>query len=251
MTTVAVLADPPDHDTVFPGPVANGVLSGDEAADLYAALLGDACRAVEASGGDLLVNYRSPDDVTDEEARERVASAVTPALAAPDAARYEVQVGSSRSARVGNTVTHLLEREGVRSAAVLDPRVALCERRHVDSAAMKLRQSEVVLGPAYGGRVWYAAFTEPVDFTDAFDGPPLGTLTRRGRAAEFDVDFVETLPLVESERDLASAVAQVRARVHAGKPVGPETADAVAALGLDTDEAGDLVVGADAATDSS
>lgn len=240
MTTVAVLADPPRPGTVFSGLVDSGVLGPDEAVDLYVAALQDACRAVETSGADLLVNYRSPtDDGPDEQAKAAVEEAVTPGLEAPDAARYEVQVGSSRSARVGNTVTHLLEEEDVQSAAVLDPRVSLLERRHVDSAAMKLRQSPVVLGPAYGGRVWYAAFTEPVDFTDAFAEAPLRTLADRGHVESKGVDFVETLPLIESERDLASAIAQIDARALAGKPVPQHTTGVIDKLGLDVVETAD------------
>jgi len=184
MTTVAVLADPPAETDALAGVVEAGPLDAEAATRLYTATLRDACAAVERSGGDLLVNHR-PLDAPEEEAEEAVASAVAPALDDPDGARYEVQVGSTRSSRVGNTVTHLLEREAVRSAAVLDPAVALAERRHVDSAAMKLRGAEVVLGPTASGGVWYAGFTEPVDFTDALAAPSLrGGLPRTAPARE-------------------------------------------------------------------
>lgn len=234
MTTVAVLSDPPQHGSALDSLVEDGILDADEAATLYSAALCDTCVAVERSGGDLLVNYRTPgEDGSDDDARDAVAEALSLAFEEPDALRYEVQVGSTPSARVGNTVTHLLEREGVKSAAVVDPVVTLLERRHIDSAAMKLRQSEVVLGPTTGGRVWYAAFTEPIDFSDAYATPTLRTLAERSRAEGFDVDFLETLPVLDGPVDLASSIVQFQARDEAEKFVPPYTDAAFAEFDLD------------------
>ncbi len=232
MTTVAVLADPPREADALAELEARDVLTADQARTLYTATLRDACVAVEDSGGELLVNYRSPGE-SDDAVEDAVRSVISPALSDPESARYEVQVGSTRSARVGNTVTHLLEREGVRSAAVVDPTVALLKRRHVDSAAMKLRGSEVVLGPTPGGAVWYAGFIQPVDFTDAFAAPSLRTLTERATDEAFGVDFLESLPLVAREDGLLSAVVLARSRDVAGLPVPEHTRQAIADIGLD------------------
>jgi hypothetical protein len=238
MTTVAVLVDPSPARNPLAECVDADALSESEARALYAAMARDVCRAVEASGGELLVNYApeaadgeaSADDssAAEDAARDLVAEG----LSAPSDARFEVQVGSSHAARVGNTVTHLLEREGVQSAAVVEPTAAMLERRHVDSAAMKLRGSPVVLGPSSRGRVWYAAFREPIDFTDAFEPPALRTLTDRARDGGYEVDFVERLPLVERPADLAGFVAELGARQRAEKWVPPHTAAAVEDIGL-------------------
>ncbi|WP_123534574.1 DUF2064 domain-containing protein [Halosimplex salinum] len=238
MTTVAVLVRPPESGTVLPTLVDAGAVTADEARDLYAAMVRDTCAAVESSGGDLLVNYRPvhAEDETeateDEEALDAVRSLLDGALANPDSHRYEVQVGSSLSARVGNTVTHLLEREAVKSAAVVRPTAALLERRHVDSAAMKLRQSEVVLGPATDGLVSYAAFTEPIDFEDAFTSPEVETLTDRAVDAGLSVDFLEMHPVAETAGGLATLVSQIRARQRADLRVPPYTTAVVEDLGL-------------------
>jgi len=249
MTTVAVLVDPSPDRTALPNCVDAGVLSASEAGDLYAGMARDVCRAVEGSGGELLVNYapldtnRDTSEESDRDAAERAArDLVADGLSAPNDARYEVQVGSSHAARVGNTVTHLLEREGVQSAAVVEPAAAMLERRHVDSAAMKLRGAAVVLGPSSAGRVWYAAFREPVEFTDAFEPPALGTLTDRACDEGFDVDYVERLPLVEGPADLAGLVTELRARNRADAWVPPETAAAVDELGLSVAAADELRV---------
>jgi len=247
MTTVAVLVDPSPERTPLGACVDADILAESEARDLYGAMARDACRAVEASGGELLVNYAADDDrgadgdqaAAEDAARDLVADG----LSAPADARFEVQVGSSHAARVGNTVTHLLEREGVQSAAVVEPSAAMLERRHVDSAAMKLRGSAVVLGPSSSGRVWYAAFREAVDFTDAFEPPAIRTLTDRARDEGYDVDFVERLPVVERPADLAGFVAELRARRRAEKWVPPHTAAAVEDIGLEVVAAdGDLRV---------
>ena len=66
MTTVAVLVRPPEPGTALPNPVDAGAVTASEAVDLYTAMVRDVCAAVEASGGDLLVNYRpvAADDPT-------------------------------------------------------------------------------------------------------------------------------------------------------------------------------------------
>lgn len=234
MTTVAVLVDPPRADVVLTDLVADGLLTASEAADLYAAMLADVCEAVKSSGADLLVNYRPadqlPDGVDDPEADVR--AVLEAALDAPGEVRYEVQVGSTFSARAGNTVTHLLDREGVDTAAVVTPAAAFLGRKHVDSAAMKLRRSDVVLGPSTDGDVYYAGFREPVDFTAAYDPPSIETLVERANEADLSADFLPTLPRVETVPDLRTAVPQIRARSAADSIVPRRTADRIAEFGL-------------------
>jgi len=222
MTTVAVLADPPREGLVLPGLAESTPLSAAEAAELYSAMCRDVCRAVEDSGGELLVNYRPDDAVPDAHGSEQSAEAevramVRPALADPDDARFEVQVGETFAGRAGNTATHLLDREGVSTVAVVEPTAALLSRRVVDNAAMKLRRHDVVLGPAPGGRVYYAGFGTPIDFEDAYDPPAVETLTARGDDADLSVDFLEMQPVVETGADLATVLSQVRARERAGR----------------------------------
>jgi hypothetical protein len=235
MTTVAVLADPPREGLVLPELVAETPLSEAEAAELYTAMLRDVCRAVEGSGGDLLVNYRADDDLPDhggEASEAQLRAAVTPALDSPDEARYEVQAGSSFAARAGNTVTHLLEREDVTSAAVVEPTAPFLARNIVDNAAMKLRRHEVVLGPSGDGRVYYAGFAEGIDFEGAYEPPAVETLTDRALAAESDVDFLPMTPVVETRADLVTAIPQIAARAGAGRNHPAYTAECLGELGL-------------------
>ncbi|MEF8868431.1 MAG: hypothetical protein V5A85_07930 [Haloarculaceae archaeon] len=234
MTTVAVLADPPRHGLVNERLVETTPLSAAQAADLYAAAFRDVCRAVATSGGDLLVNYRADEALPgegDSEAELREALEPVSELDA-GSVRFEVQVGETFAGRAGNTATHLLENEAVTSVAVVEPSAVLLTRRRIDEAAMKLRRRELVLGPAPGGRVYYAGFREPVDFEDAYAPPALETLTGRGVDAGLDVDYVGTAPVLETGADLADLLTLVRARRSAGRNVPVHTAEALASLDL-------------------
>lgn len=235
MTVVTVPTDPPRPGVVLPELAAASPLSEAEAADLYAAMLKDVLVAVDGSGGDLLVNYRSDDalDVAGETSAEAAVRAVAAdALGDLGDVRFEVQVGSTFAARVGNTVTHLLREEEATSVGVLRPTAPLRVRTLVDGAAMKLRSTPIVLGPAPGGRVHYAAFAETIDFEDAFDPPALTTLTARGRDADHEVDFVAMRPLVADGDDLAGFLSILQSRRRAGRSVPQHMAAAVDDLGL-------------------
>jgi len=238
MTVVAVLADPPRPGLAAPRIADTGLLSESEASSLAAAMLKDTLRAVEASGGDLLVNYR-PDDLLpdrhvdpDESAEAAVRAVANDALEDPEAARFEVQVGSTFSARAGNTITHLLEQEGVQSAAVVRGDAPLLKRSTIDSAAMNLRTNEVVLGPSTDGRVYYAGFTAPIDFEGAFATPELETLVDGANDAGHDTEFLAMQPTVRTGADLATLVSTIRARWQAGRVVPEHTAEFVVENGL-------------------
>ncbi|MFB6123350.1 MAG: hypothetical protein ABEJ78_07820 [Haloferacaceae archaeon] len=246
MTVVAVLADPPREGLVLPDLAETSPLTDAEAAECYAAMLKDVLVAVERSGGDLLVNYRPDDSLPEEHVTDTSAEAELRALAASaledvSEARFEPQVGSTFSARAGNTVTHLLREEDVTSAAVVRGNAPFLARTIVDSAAMKLRRSPVVLGPSTEGRVYYAAFTDPVDFADAYRDPAVETLTQRGRDAGHEVDYIPMTPVVERGDDLSTALPFLSARLAAERIVPAYTAAFVDDLGLQVGDDGRVV----------
>jgi len=241
MTTVAVLADPPREGLVLPTLVDSTPLSATDAARLYAAALSDVLRAVEASGGELLVNYRPEKSLPEEhradgsgdaDAESEVREVANAALSEPDEARYEVQVGETFAGRAGNTATHLLTREDVESAAIVTPSSAFLGRTEIDSAAMKLRGSEVVLGPGVGGTVYYAGFTDPIDFEGAYAPPAIETLTDRALAADHGVDFLPMLPTLDTPAGLLDTITLCRARERAGRIAPAHTAACLSDLGL-------------------
>jgi hypothetical protein len=233
MTVVAVLADPPREGLVLSALVDRTPLTPPAAVRLYRAALADVCLAVERSGGELLVNYRPAELLPDTHADCDAATAVRDALPdAIDEPRLEPQVGSTPAARIGNTVTHLLETEASRTAAVVDPTTPLLERTHVDDAAMQLRRHDTVLGPATGGRVYYAGFAAPIDFTDVLAPPEIETLTDRAADMADGVGFLAALPSIATPAGIVDTVTTVRARERAGQHVPERTATVIADLGL-------------------
>lgn len=109
----------------------------------------------------------------------------------------------------------------------------MLSRTVIDSAAMKLRTNEVVLGPSTRGRTYYAGFTAPIDFDGAFEAPNLPTLAARGRDADLDVEFLESSPSMVDGDDLLDAVPLLRARFAAQRVVPDYTAAFVHEHGLD------------------
>jgi glycosyltransferase A (GT-A) superfamily protein (DUF2064 family) len=239
MTTVAVVCESP-HEGVLADLAATTLLDESETADLYAALCADVFRAVETSASELLVNYHPSESGDAEDELRALADA---ALDSPDAVRYERQVGSTFAGRVGNTVTHLLESEDESSVMVIEPTAPFLTRGDIDGLAMKLRRSDVVLGPASQGRVYAAGFASTVDFAEAYTPPAIETLTARANDAGLGVDYGPMVPVVESREDLLGALALIRARRRAGRDVPKHTAECLDALGVAlVEEDGDLAL---------
>lgn len=234
MTTLAIFADPPRPGLVLPELAGTSPLSPEESAELYEAMLSDTCLAVSRSGGKLLVNYRPeellPDEYSDGDPEDEIREALDGVL--EESPRMEVQVGSNHAARVGNTISHLLETEEVTSAAVVPPTAPLLFRTHIDSAAMKLRNSPVVLGPSTDGRVTFAGFTEPIDFDGVYDPPAIETLSWRAGDAGLETDFLPLLPVVETGADLSTVVSLIRARRVVGGVVPQHTTEWIEKKGL-------------------
>ncbi|WP_455448468.1 hypothetical protein [Natrinema thermotolerans] len=241
---VVVPVDPPRDGLVLSALADQSPLTDSEATSLYEAAVADVCRAVASSGGDLLVNYRDagtlPETHADGDPEAEVRAPVVEALGEDAAVRFERQVGSSRSARVGNTVTHLLEQEEAQSVGVLEPTAPLVNRTEIDGAAMSLRRDDVVLGPSTGGSVYFAGFSEPIDFTDAHTPPELSTLARRGADAGLGVGFAPMLPTIRTPAGLRETIAGLEARRAAGRPSAEATAALVGELGLRVGEDGTL-----------
>jgi hypothetical protein len=243
MPTTVVLCDPPHEGLVLSELVATTPLSAAEVADLYAAMCADTFRAVETSASELLVNYRPDEKLPGEsddgvdDAESAVRNLADAALDDPGAARYEVQVGSTFAARMGNTVSHLLDTEEATSVGVIEPTAPFLTRGDLDGMAMKLRRSDVVLGPTSGGRVHYAGFASPLDFADADAPPAIETLTDRAHDGGHEVDFGPMAPIIETRGDLIGALSLLRARRRAGREVPTRTATCLDDLGVEIADA--------------
>ena len=245
---VVVPVDPPRAGLVCPTIADQTPLEQSDAARLYRAATADVLRAVAESGGDLLVNYRDeetlPSEFVSEEtsAEAAVRSLVSDALGdtTDEEIRLERQVGSTRAARVGNTVTHLLKRESVASVGVLEPTVPLVRRTEIDGAAMSIRRKDVVLGPTLEGETYLAAFSEPIDFDGAYTPPAVATVANRAADAGVGVAFAPMLPTVTTPAGLRSTLAILEARRTAGHSIPAASAGVIDELGLGVDSEGAL-----------
>ncbi|MFC4437381.1 MULTISPECIES: glycosyltransferase family protein [Natrialbaceae] len=233
---VVVPVDPPREGLVLSSLVDRTPLTEAEAATLYEAAVVDVLRAVAASGGELLVNYRDaetlPESAVVGDPEDNIRDLADAALEDLEDVRFERQVGSTRAARVGNTVSHLLEQEDAGNVGILEPTAPLVARTEIDGAAMSLRRHDVVLGPSSAGRTYFAGFGESVDFTDAYAVPELATLAERADDAGLGVGFAPMLPTIATESGLCATIAGIRARAVGNRPGAAATAAVVKELGL-------------------
>lgn len=240
MTVHALVVAPPRPELALQGLVgADGesLLEPEAASTLAGAMIQDAAVAVERSGGDLLVNHPTADQLPGDQPDDvdpavELRALLTQTQLDLDDVRFEPQVGSTVEARIGNTFTHLLREEGAASVAWLDGRTPTLDHTALDSAAMKLRRADAVVGPAPGGRVAYLGLAAPIDFSGAWQSPELRTLVSRAIDAGHEVDFLPMHPRVDDAAGLHSLVSIIEARRAAGRRVPEYTAAAIDALGL-------------------
>lgn len=226
MTVVVLMADAPVEGVACSELLAETPLSESDGVDLYRALLKDTFETLAESTVDVLINYPAPDDIPEDVTLDQQPEAELRAIAAsvvdPDRLqdfRFEVQVGSNFSAKAGNAITHLIRDEEQHSAAVLRPCVPRLVRSVVDEASIKLRRNDVVLGGAGDGRIYYAGFTELIDFTDVFEENALEQVALRAGEEGLTVDFARDREVLNSVRDLRSIVTRLRAEMLAGNSV--------------------------------
>lgn len=247
MTVAVALVDPPREGIVCTELVDHTPLSPADGVTLYEGLLADFFATMAETNVDLLVNYPQADDLpgestTDPEAEIRAIAGRVLDAAELDRVRFEVQIGSTPSAQIGNAITHLLRDEEETSAAFLDHRVPLLERSVVDQAAISLRRNETVVGPAQDGGVYLAGFRAPIDFTDVLEGRSIERIVSRSVGEAMDVAFVRRREVVDHPRDLKTVVSLLRARREAERAVPKRTMAAIDELGLWVSDDGEIRV---------
>lgn len=256
MTTVVLVPEPPVEGVACADLVAETALTPADGLALYRALLADTMVTLQRSTIDILVNHPTPADVPDDveevdpkaELREIAAKAMEPDRF--EAVRFEPQVGSDFSAKAGNAITHLIREEGVQSAAVLRPCVPRLARSIIDEGALKLRRADVVLGPASRGDVYFAGFSELIDFEGVFATRSIEEVTRRAVAADLEVDFLRMRERLQAPADLTGVLARLNANTLADKQVPEHVWEAMQEREIEVRD-GTITSAAGASTDSS
>ncbi|MFB6254927.1 MAG: hypothetical protein ABEI06_09985 [Halobacteriaceae archaeon] len=234
MTVYVVLVDPPLESVVRETFIESTDMPMSFLTDLYQAIQQDAIQAVIDSGGDLLINYRPPDQhpVADDHDIESTIRSMAEAVDGCEDPRMEIQVGSNRSARIGNAITHLLETEDHETVAVLDGRAPLLRRTELDSLAMKLRRHDIIIGPGTNCEVAIAGFRDTIDFTHAFQPPALNSLVEQSVEDGYEIDFLHETIYLTDKADLLDLIPIITARQQAGRIVPPHTTAVIDAYDL-------------------
>ena len=116
-----------------------------------------------------------------------------------------------------------IERTNEASGAVLIPGTPFVQRRHIDEAAMRLRQTDVVLGPATAGTWYLFGHREEVEFSYPEDSYLSSTIARQATASDYSMNLLRTLPGIWDGNSLADAVTTLTIADYADLSVGPFT----------------------------
>lgn len=212
MTDVAIPAIPPGRRASV-APFERPDLEG-----LFRALTADAVAAAHESGGTPLIAIPADDEAARTYAGE-INEHVLPDGEA--AAVFPVQdAGTGLSP--GVVLASVRERWEAASGAVLDPATPFVLRRHLDSAAMRLRRDDFTIGPTPGGGWYFLGTTLPGEEVPATVPTAVDELVR---ALDTDggrtVGFLPFLPAIRSADDLRGAAAVLAGMRAADRPVAP------------------------------
>lgn len=185
-------------------------------ADLFHALVADAALAVDESGGDLFLAVPASsesavafvedirDTVLEDASNGTIVHVETDAPIPP----------------VGSTLRAVRDRSTAASIGVLDPATALVGRRHLDTAAMRLRRDDVVLGPTpEAGYFFFGTALDPETLPERMSPEFDAVTTEAGERGS--VGFLEMLPVVTRPDHVGSLAALVAGLNADNRTVAP------------------------------
>lgn len=239
MTTVAVELPPRNASRIASALARSTALSVTEASDLLLHVAKDAIRAVDRSGGDLVMLV--PPEASSEEVfgwedpraeARRLAEEVITAETAPTV--FEPPESEARRS-IAAVLSSLFRSTSAASAAILRPITPLVQRRHLDAAAMRLRTHDVVIGPSTGSRWYFAGVSDELTLPVAGADEHLTTLALAANETDRSLDLLPILPGVLTDRGLAGVVSILEASLLAEKDVAPATHGWIDEVGLRSD----------------
>lgn len=187
--------------------------------DLFHALLADAIFAVDECGGGLYLIVGGRDERAGTFVDELLNTVVEENVD-PPVLRIETDGGFPS---VGPSLQAVRRHSSAASVGVLDPRTLLIQRRHLDTAAMRLRREDVVFGPSPSGGYYFIGSALEEDALSATLPNDIDTATAVAAEGDRTVGFLEMLPVVTSEEQLESATGLVAAMQTGSRTVAPFT----------------------------
>lgn len=212
MTDVVLPLVPPDRQAA-----RSALPTTDAIADLFHATSADAATAVHESGGDLAFA------VADDAARTFADTLSRSALPDAEVLRLELDVDTG-IADVGPALRAIRDHSDAASVGVIDPSVGLARRTHLDTAAMRLRREDVVIGPTPGGGWWYLGTRVGADELPEVLGDSVVGLLDGLDPDTLEVGFLPLLPIIEDDADLGGLRELLGAMTRADRSVAPYAA---------------------------
>ncbi len=188
----------------------------DAIADLYHATTADAATAVDESGGQLVLAVGQDSDAS-------AFASEFPATVFPDADIDELSLDEEgQSLADAAALRAIRAHSDAATVGIIDPSVGLIRRRHLDTAAMRLRREDVVIGPTPEGG-WYYVGTglEAEELPDMLD-PSLDRLMDE-LDEDLDIGFLPLLPVIRADHHLAGVGSLLEAMDRSGRRIAPYT----------------------------
>lgn len=228
MTSLAVELPPLETPRVISSLSAETSLSETEARELLLSVTKDVVRAVDESGGDLVVIGTSATTPATKEVGWDDPERGTRVLleqALPDGAEPPVvwRDGSGSPAGLEAILAAAGETAPAASTAVVRTISPLLQRRHIDAAAMRLRTHDVVLGPSTGCRWYLAGISKGFSFDPAGAEAQLTALAVGAAEANGELALLPCLPGIMTASELASVVSILEVSRLTEHAIAPHT----------------------------
>lgn len=191
-----------------------------ELADLYHALCADAISAVDESGGELFLATGATDTAAQNFATDLQSAVLTDGDAAEllTVDRHEDQPDfRSALASVRNA-------SPAASVGILNPCVTLLGRQQLDTAAMRLRRDDTVIGPTPAGGWYYLGTQLEIDAVPESLSDDLARIAKLFADDDWRLGFLPLLPVINAPTDIAHMRTLVVSMHRGNRPISPYTA---------------------------
>lgn len=236
MTAIGILGLPPDSASIVSNLRDTTALEIEQIQSLVAGVTQDTARAAFESGGEPLVVVPKdpgagiiPNGSPD--VRTYLESILEPVVPENDSIQwYEHDAAPGRS--LNTVLDGLAEVSNAASVAVIAPLTPFVQRRHVDTAAMRLRSADLVVGPATDGCGYFIGRHRDRAGADWSGTADLDGVVSAAQDTGEEVDWLPILPSIGQQSPMEPLRSILQLAAVAEKPVAPATRSWLSAVDL-------------------
>lgn len=199
-----------------------GLPESEAIVDLFHAACADAASAVEESGGELYLAITTQEPPTGQRDARAFADELADTVLDEDATILDVP-GEDGVPDTTQTLASVRADSDAASVAVLDPRVPLIGRQHLDTAAMRLRRNDVVIGPTPTGGCYFVGTSLAADALPRVWDTDIDATTRALAETDNALGFIAILPRLAHADTISGITALVNAFNRSDQSVAPFT----------------------------